>query len=575
MIADREVRAAHVRLAGVLEAPRGERAKRLGAYYTDVRLAEFLTAWAVRSPDETVMDPSFGGGVFLEAAVRRLRQLRGNAAEQVFGVELDANVHARVTLELSGLYGVRAAHLLNMDFFEVDRNELKLVDAVVGNPPFIRFQSFNGAARNQALKRAEAQGVKLSRLTSIWTPFLIHSCAMVRPGGRLAMVIPAELGHAAYARPVLEYLTTTFGQVTLITFKERLFPVLSQDVLLLLAENIGQPSGNLSLLDLDSTEDLSLERDAVETLRTAKSIEAEKLIRGEVKLSYFCLDDEACDLYSQLSQHPLTSRLGSFAEVGIGYVTGANRFFHLSERQAKTRKIPKTFLRPSVYRGKALRGLHFSREDWVQAEAAGEAGYVLRIDSDAPLPRTLRTYLEHGETLEVSQAYKCRVRSPWYRVPNVYPPDALLSYMSGLRPQLVSNEAGVVASNSLHAVRLSGTAPVSAQQLSLLWQTSLTSLSVELEGHALGGGMLKLEPREAARVVLPVLKGLSQELPRQLDALLRQGKSEEATHLADRELLEQGLGLSPETCWLLRESASYLRARRQRRRLAEKPVGTR
>jgi hypothetical protein len=36
-----------------------------------------------------------------------------------------------------------------------------------------------------------------------------------------------------------------------------------------------------------------------------------------------------------------------------------------------------------------------------------------------------------------------------------------------------------------------------------LWDTPFVQLSCEIEGHPLGGGMLKLEPREAAQVVLP------------------------------------------------------------------------
>lgn len=36
-----------------------------------------------------------------------------------------------------------------------------------------------------------------------------------------------------------------------------------------------------------------------------------------------------------------------------------------------------------------------------------------------------------------------------------------------------------------------------------IWDTSFVRLSCEIEGHPLGGGMLKLEPREAARVLLP------------------------------------------------------------------------
>ena len=40
------------------------------------------------------------------------------------------------------------------------------------------------------------------------------------------------------------------------------------------------------------------------------------------------------------------------------------------------------------------------------------------------------------------------------------------------------------------------------RELLVSWRQPLTRLSCEIEGHPLGGGMLKLEPREAGQVVL-------------------------------------------------------------------------
>src|SRR6266478_4236909 len=75
--------------------------------------------------------------------------------------------------------------------------------------------------------------------------------------------------------------------------------------------------------------------------------------------------------------------------------------------------------------------------------------------------------------------------------------------MSGTTPRLVANDAGVVAPKSLHILRFHAGVSLHRGALATLWQTSLTRLSVELEGHSLGGGMLKLEPTEAEQVVLP------------------------------------------------------------------------
>ena len=78
--------------------------------------------------------------------------------------------------------------------------------------------------------------------------------------------------------------------------------------------------------------------------------------------------------------------------------------------------------------------------------------------------------------------------------------------MSGVAPNLVKNAAAATCTNALHAVhpRNGG----GEDRLLDVWDSTFVQLSCELEGHALGGGMLKLEPREAARVVIPPMCAL-------------------------------------------------------------------
>jgi hypothetical protein len=42
-----------------------------------------------------------------------------------------------------------------------------------------------------------------------------------------------------------------------------------------------------------------------------------------------------------------------------------------------------------------------------------------------------------------------------------------------------------------------------ATRLVTAWEARFIKLSCEIEGHPLGGGMLKLEPGEASQIVLP------------------------------------------------------------------------
>lgn len=530
-----------------------EHAKAFGAFYTGAAVAGFLVRWALRTPRDTVLDPSFGGGVFLEAATERLAALGGDGSRQVYGSELDGDVHAQVSHELTG---VSPENLIQSDFFALEPRHLPPLDAVVGNPPFIRYQNYDGKL---GAARAQAQGVKLTNLASSWAAFVVCSASFLKPGGRLGMVIPLELGHAAYARPVLNYLTKTFGRVTLLTFKERLFPDLSQDTLLLLADGKGEPFDGLYWRDVARLGDL--ERPLNTVLSGLERLSERNLTSGRDKLTLHFIPAKARDLYRELAAQPDVSRLDALAEVGIGYVTGANPFFHLTPERAAAAGLPADALKPAVFRSAALSGLTFSETDWSRAAGTGSAGYLLNVPG-RPGSAELQKYLEQGEADGVHTAYKCRVRTPWYRVPHVYTPDAFLTYMSGLRPQLVANPIGAVAPNTLHVVRLKPHAALRAETLAAFWQTSLTGLSAELEGHALGGGMLKLEPSEARQVLVATPTSDFEGLEAELDGLLRVGKTDEAQSLADYTLLQDGLGLTSKECTTLRDAARTLRDRR-------------
>lgn len=542
--------------------------KTLGAFYTDSQVADFLVWWAVRHGRDTVLDPSFGGGVFLRSACLRLAQLSGDPAAQVFGVEVDPRVHARIAEKLHDEFGVGRRSLLRSDFFAADPTGLARVDVVVGNPPFIRYQRFSGEIRERALLRASSLGVRLSELASSWAPFVVASIGLLKEHGRLAMVVPFEICQASYARPVLEYLSRSFAEVTLLSFRKKLFPDLSEDTLLLLAEDKGAHSARFRIRDLPHGGSLAeLRRSGRFPLPGTRPIPEGTLHTGHARLIEQFIPGKARSLYRELKKSAGVRRLGDLADVGIGYVTGANDFFHLNADSARLWEVPDRYLRAAVRRARSLSGLRFTHEDWRRGLATGDAAFLLHIQSADNLPPTLRKYLDEGEKAGVPKAYKCRMRSPWFRVPHVYHPDAFLSYMSGTFPRLVANDAGAVAPNTLHVVRFHPHTTVHRDSLAALWQTSLTWLSVELEGHSLGGGMLKLEPTEAANVLVG-FPGLStaavDRLSLELDDLLRRGDAASARLRADDTILT-AIGLSASDALLLRNAADSLRRRRYAR----------
>src|SRR5437879_4391576 len=109
--------------------------KELGAYYTSDSVARFLVNWAIRTSNDTVLDPSFGGGVFLRAASERISLLGGDPIKQLYGIELDPATHCKIGDSLSA-HSVSYANLTLNNFFDVEPLPVNQVTAIVGNPPF-------------------------------------------------------------------------------------------------------------------------------------------------------------------------------------------------------------------------------------------------------------------------------------------------------------------------------------------------------------------------------------------------------------------------------------------------------
>jgi adenine-specific DNA-methyltransferase len=295
------------------------------------------------------------------------------------------------------------------------------------------------------------------------------------------MVVPAELIHAQYAREVLRFLLRQFARITVRMFQKRMFPELSESTVLLLCENFGESCGWFSILPAVSVEDDSDDRRAI-------PVDIEAIGSGRHRLTRYLLPAKARDLYEAMSSEKCVVRLGDAADVGIGYVTGCNEYFHLSESEAGMWSIPPRYLSPAVLSLGDFRGAVFRRSDWRSLVSSAKKTHLLRLPPLKPekLPGALAEYIAHGESLRVSDHFKCRVHDNWYSVPHVRVGDAFLSYMSGSSPKLVRNGAEFVAPNTLHIIRFS--TGWKWKPFVAGWSSSLTRLSCEIEGHPYAEG---------------------------------------------------------------------------------------
>jgi len=455
--------------------------KSLGAYYTPDDVVRSLVAWATRSASERMLDPSCGDGRFLVAHPNSVGVEQDPAAAHI--------VHQRAPGSL----------IHQGDFFAWAAQTQERFDCAAGNPPFIRYQRFTGENRQAALALCAKHGAHFSALASSWAPFIVAASILLKPGGRMAFVVPAEIGHAPYAAPVIEHLTARFDRVQIVAVRKKLFPELSEDCWLLYAEGHTGAADHIVFSPLEAFTFMPTPPDIGQSIRVG----LEEWRAWSRRLRSFLLPAHVRELYANAAQSAEVKKLGDIAKVGIGYVTGANAFFHLRPSEARRHRIPSRMLAPSVRNGRMLAEGEITPhkvEDWRRRD---DEMLLLRLRKGEELPRSVRTYLQTEDAKDASSSYKCRNRDPWYVVPDVTVPDAFLSYMSSDAPHLVANGAGCVGTNSVHGVHLKNR-PGKAGLLQS-WRSPLTKLSCEIEGHAMGGGMLKMEPREAAQVLLPSL----------------------------------------------------------------------
>ena len=452
--------------------------KHSGAYYTPELVASSLVRWAVRKEADTLLDPSCGDGRFLAA--------HSNS----FGVEQDSAA-ASLAMESAPLGSVHVG-----EFFAWADQTRERFDCAAGNPPFIRYQTFKGEVRRRALKLCASSGVKFSGLSSSWAPFLVATASLLKPGGRMAFVVPAAIGHAPYAAPLLEYLSRHFSSVQIIAIRTKLFPQLSEDCWLLYADGFGGRTAELRFSVYDQFKPSKTPpRDGVPVPLQEWRHSWNRRLRP------YLLPAVVRELYREAASDPGSMRFGDISRIGIGYVSGANEFFHLRPSEAEEWGIPDKLLHPTVRNSRTLPAEELTTGTVERWRRSDEPMLLLRIPKNAEVPLSVSKYLNTERGRLAREAYKCRTRDPWYSVPDVHVPDFFLTYMSGRMPSLVRNAAAATCTNAVHIIRAHDKKAL--RRVIECWDTPFVRLSCELEGHPLGGGMLKLEPREARQIVFP------------------------------------------------------------------------
>lgn len=449
-----------------------------GQFFTPFEVALFMCQWVMAGGAAEVYDPSFGLGVFFDAAQELDPQIRFRASE------IDPQI-----LEFYW-QAKRRPEILSVNCEDYLSAWGQSHAAIVCNPPYMRFQLFGN--REAVFSSFECQlQCRLSGYTNIASAFLVKSLSELRPSGRLAYIMPLEFLNTGYGELVKSRLLRGGLLKTLIRIapEKDVFPDATTSVGILLAANDGvrSPVKFYTATSLSSLPSL-LEQSP------SKEIEIDDLDPKDKWLKHF--DERHCSFET----HDLVpiSTYGSFTR---GIATGANEFFAMSNGEAERRHLPRSVFLRCITKSAQITRSVFTEADMNALEADGANVLLFNLNGTAGGPAN--DYVRHGEELGYHERYLTKARRPWYKLERRDPAPLLFGVFSRERFKVVRNLSDAVNLTCFHGFypNLFGQGVVDS--LFLYFQSRAARRLLELNMRRYGDSLDKFEPNDLNRALAP------------------------------------------------------------------------
>ncbi|HZC64820.1 MAG TPA: hypothetical protein VE464_24555 [Streptosporangiaceae bacterium] len=478
-----------------LRSPAGRRA--LGQTFTPPPVIESMIAWAAGTGirPARVVDPGSGSARMLLAAGRRWPQAA------LLGVEIDpaAAIIGRASLAAAGFAGRSAVLLGDYCCARLPRAEGPTL--FLGNPPYVRHHQIAAPGKDWLRRAAREQGLSASGLAGLHAHFFLATARHAAPGDLGVLITAAEWLDVNYGRLVRELLLGALGgqAVHLIEPATAVFADAAATSVIACfrpgttpaAIRMRRVAGPAELGALAGGTPV-----AVPVLRaTSRWGPLLRAARPEAA------KPGAARPGSAGPRRPGRLReghieLGELCRVHRGQVTGANAVWVTAGPHPL---VPARFLIPAVTRAREL----------IAAGPVLAAGVPLRQVISLPadlddLPGGERAgvarFLRHATAAGAADSYVARHRTPWWRVRLGVPPPIMASYMGRRPPVFVRNQAGASYLNIAHG--LYPREPLDPGMLDALAAFLSRSVSPE-QGRVYAGGLIKFEPREMERLLVP------------------------------------------------------------------------
>lgn len=220
-----------------------EERHKFGQHYTRSEVVDLINAFCIRDANAKVLDPACGGGTFLVRAYARKRELSAGQLkhqqiiQQLYGLDISAYPAHLTTINLATRDLIDEANyprVARMDFFKASAKdpifhiplgagggqiatlEIDKVDAVVGNPPYVRQEKigeyYGKKYKDRLRKQAEgdAPGANLSGRSDIHCYFFTHGMSFLNEGGYIGLLTSSTWLDTTYGFQLQKFLLDNF-----------------------------------------------------------------------------------------------------------------------------------------------------------------------------------------------------------------------------------------------------------------------------------------------------------------------------------------------------------------------------
>ena len=547
-----------------------------GRYFTPQLIADFVTEWVVDQEQaiKNVLEPSVGEGIFLSS----LSKFENTTNSNIIAIEIDEDTAKEAISKTGysfysnwGFFREKTEDkkvVINDDFYHAYKNglEQKRFQAILGNPPYIRYQYLQEDQRVEQSEILTRNLMKSNKLINAWVSFTVACISCMEDSSRIGLVVPAELLQVKYSEDLRKFLVKQLNRCTIVTFDNLVFDDIEQEVVLLLGEKIANDDEHLiKIVPFENAESLEINR-----LASIDFMEAD--IESSKWTKYFLIDKQL-EIIDRIKNSNNFLKFSDVATCEVGITTGNNKYFCINDDTVREFDL-KQYCRPLIARSVNIRGVQFLKEDWEENVTLGARTYLLDLApyESREFAKGVKEYIKWGEKTEQNSSYKTRIRDEWYKVPSVWSPDVFFLRRNYQFPKVMLNtpEVEAVSTDTMHRIKLKD----SKNRLRLIvsYYTTVGLLFSELEGRSYGGGVLEILPSEVSKVMLPnifenqILTDQEiKELFHKIDQYIRSNGNERIESLLDdidRRILVKGIGMSKREITELRNAWNILKNRR-------------